>query len=82
MTALKIIMYGTHFLVSLLLIILVVSQTNRSEGLGVVGGSSSTPTRGRAGLDEQLNTYTKWVAIAFMVLSALLYILALKYHWV
>ncbi|MFN3649920.1 MAG: preprotein translocase subunit SecG [Armatimonadota bacterium] len=82
MDVLKIIMYLAHFAVSVLLIILVVSQTSRAEGLGVVGGSSSSPSRGRAGMDEQLQTYTKYVAVAFMVLSAILYILAMKFHWV
>ena len=83
MAVLKFLMYGAHFLVSLILIALVVSQTSKSEGLGAVAGGSSGPSlRGRAGVDEKLAEYTKYAAIAFMVLSALLYILATKFGWV
>jgi protein translocase SecG subunit len=83
MNFLKVLLYGLHFLVSLLLIILVVSQTSRHEGLGIAGGSSSAPTqRGRAGIEEQLQVYTKVVAVIFMALSALLYFMVMKFHWV
>jgi protein translocase SecG subunit len=78
---LKYLMYGLHTIVSILLIVLVVSQTARHEGLGVVGGGSSQQLRGRAGFDEQLQTYTRWAAIAFMILSALLFMFARKFGW-
>lgn len=78
----KFVFFGLHFITSIMLIVLVMSQTSRHEGLGAVGGSSTPPSRGRAGVDEQLQTYTKYVAIAFMILSALLYIFSLKYRWV
>jgi protein translocase SecG subunit len=81
MDVLKFLMYGIHFIVSVVLIGLVVSQHHRSEGLGAVGGSSSAPSRGRAGLDEQLATYTKYTAFAFMLLSAILYMLSMKFNW-
>ena len=81
-TFLKWAMYIIQFISAIGLIALVVSQTDRSEGLGAVGGSSSAPAqRGRAGMDEKLNEYTKYVAFAFLALSLLLYILNLKYHW-
>ena len=81
-TVFKFLLYGIHVIVSIILIGLVVSQTNKSEGLGVVGGGGggSTP-RGRAGLDEQLDKYTQYTAIVFMVLSTILYLMATKYHW-
>ena len=81
MDVLKFLMYGLHFIVSIVLIALVVSQHHRSEGLGAMGGSSGAPTRGRAGMEEQLATYTKYTAFAFMVLSALLYMLSMKFNW-
>ena len=82
-TVFKFLLYGIHVIVSVVLIALVVSQTNKSEGLGVVGGGASgggTP-RGRAGLDEKLDEYTKYTAIVFMALSTILYLMATKYHW-
>ncbi len=79
--ALQIILYGAHFIVSIVLIALVVGQTNRHEGLGVAGGGSGAPIRGRAGIEDQLANYTKFVAIAFMVLSFLVYILGLRFNW-
>jgi len=82
MDALKVVMYLVHFLVSLALIVLVISQTSRHEGLGAVGGSSAPSMRGRAGVDEQLQTYTKYAAVAFMVMSALLDMMATKFNWV
>jgi protein translocase SecG subunit len=81
MTVFKFFMYGIHFLVSIILIALVISQTSKHEGLGVVGGSSGPSLRGRAGLEEQLSTYTKYAAALFMVLSAALFILAKKFGW-
>ena len=71
-------LYGAHALISILLIILVISQTSKHEGLGVAGGGSAPAPRGRAGMDEQLSTYTRYAAIAFMSLSALLYFVSLK----
>lgn len=77
----KYLLYALHFLVSVTLIVLVVSQSHRSEGLGAVSGGSAPVQRGRAGVEEQLATYTKYAAVAFMTLSALLYMLGLKFHW-
>jgi protein translocase SecG subunit len=82
MVVLKVLMYGAHFIVSVILIGLVVSQASKSEGLGAVSGTSSPSLRGRAGVDEKLAEYTRYAAVAFMVLSAILYILATKFGWV
>jgi protein translocase SecG subunit len=79
---LRYLLFGLHTIVSIALIILVVSQSNKAEGLGAVGGSSSASSfRGRAGYEEQMNTYTKYTAFAFMILSVLLYLFALKFSW-
>ena len=77
----KYLLYFVHAVSCLLLIALVVMQTSKAEGLGAVGGSSGPSLRGRAGFEEQLSQYTKYSAFAFMGLSALLYILAQKFHW-
>jgi protein translocase SecG subunit len=62
-----------QFLISIGLIIIVVSQTHKAEGLGTaVGGSSQGSSfRGRAGHEEIINKYTIWLATAFMVISVL-----------
>ena len=78
---LKFVMYGLHTISALVLIGLVVSQTSRHEGLGAVGGSSTPSMRGRAGVEEKLAEYTKYTAIAFMILSLLLYLLGHRFHW-
>jgi protein translocase SecG subunit len=81
MDVFRILMFGLHAIVSILLIGLVVMQTHRSEGLGAMGGSSAPAMRGRAGVEEKLAEYTKYVAAAFMILSALLYLFSLKFNW-
>jgi len=59
------------------LIVLVMSQTTKSEGLtGTIGGKASASFRGKPGLDDKLANLTKWCAIAFMATSALVYYLA------
>jgi len=83
MDVLRILLFSIHAIVSVLLIALVVMQTHRSEGLGAVGGGGSQPSmRGRAGVEEKLAQYTKYVAAVFMILSALLYLFSLKFNWV
>lgn len=59
------------------LIVLVMSQTTKSEGLtGTIGGKASSSFRGKPGIDDKLAGLTKWCAIAFMVASALVYYVA------
>ncbi len=80
LVALKYTVFTLHFLVSLALIILVVSQTSKHEGLGSsVGGAGSTSYRGRPGMEEQLSRYTAYAATAFMFLSLLVFMLVEKF---
>ncbi len=67
-----------QFLISIALIILVVSQTHKAEGLGtaVGGASQGSSFRGRAGHEEIVNKYTAWLAVAFMVISLVSFILS------
>ena len=80
---LRYLIYGLHFLVSVSLIALVISQTTKHEGLGgTIGGSSSSSTfRGRPGFEEQLSRYTAYAATAFMFLSLLVFMLVEK-RWI
>jgi preprotein translocase subunit SecG len=65
-----------QLLVSIGLIIAVVSQTTKHEGLGgTIGGRSSSSFRGRPGLEDQLQRITMYLAIAFMVTCILSFLL-------
>ena len=78
---LKVLLYGLQFLAGIILIVLVVMQTSKSEGLGVVGGGSSPSLRGRAGMEEKLSEYTRYAAGFFMFISLMLFLAASKFHW-
>lgn len=67
-----------QFIVCLALIALVISQTHKAEGLGsaVGGASQGSSFRGRAGHEEILSKYTAWMAVAFMVISLITFVLA------
>lgn len=54
------------------LIGIVMSQATKSEGLtGTIGGKTESAFQGKPGLDERLQEITKWAAISFMVVSAI-----------
>jgi preprotein translocase subunit SecG len=66
-----------QFLVSVGLVLAVVSQTTKHEGLGgTIGGRASGPSfRGRPGVEDQIQKITAYLAVAFMVTSLLSFIL-------
>ncbi len=54
------------------LIAIVMSQATKSEGLtGTIGGKAESAFQGKRGLEERLDEITKWSAITFMAMSAL-----------
>ena len=56
------------------MVIVILMQTTKSEGLsGTIGGKATTTFRGKPGTEEKLSQYTKWTAITFMVTSALVF---------
>ncbi len=62
-------------LCALFLIVLVMSQTTKSEGLsGTIGGQSQSSLRFRPGFEEKLSSITKWTAYLFLLLSFLVYV--------
>jgi protein translocase SecG subunit len=76
---LQIILTVFQLLSAAALIILVMSQTTKSEGLsGTIGGKMTSSFRGKPGADEKLSLFTKYAAISFMVLTALVYYLHIK----
>lgn len=79
MGAIRVIITVFQLLSAAALIILVMSQTTKSEGLsGTIGGKMTSSFRGKPGADEKLSLFTKYSAISFMVLTALVYYLHLK----
>ncbi len=58
---------------ALVLIGIVMSQATKSEGLtGTIGGKAeSSIFQGKPGLEERLGEITKWAAITFLVMSAI-----------
>lgn len=79
MSVIQIILTVFQLLSATALIILVMAQTTKSEGLtGTIGGKMSSSFRGKPGADEKLSLFTKYSAISFMVLTALVYYVHLK----
>ncbi|MDH7601284.1 MAG: preprotein translocase subunit SecG [Armatimonadota bacterium] len=54
------------------LIAIVMSQATKSEGLtGTIGGKAESAFQGKPGFEERLGEITKWAAITFLVMSAI-----------
>ena len=63
---------GLQIISALSLIAIVMSQATKSEGLsGTIGGKSESAFQGKPGFEDKLGEITKWAAITFMVMSAL-----------
>ena len=72
MLAIKALLMVIQGLAAVGMVIVILMQTTKSEGLtGTIGGKASTTFKGKPGTEEKLNTYTRWTAITFMVASAL-----------
>lgn len=57
---------------ALALVGIVMSQATKSEGLtGTIGGKAESAFQGKPGLEDRLQEITKWAAISFMVVSAI-----------
>ncbi len=74
MEVLKIVLTVVYIIVSLALVILVLMQEGKSAGLGSISGAAETywgKNKGRS-MDGMLVKITKWVAVAFILLSVVL----------
>ena len=74
MEFLKIVLTVVYIIVSLALVILVLMQEGKSAGLGSISGAAETywgKNKGRS-MDGMLVKITKWLAIAFILLSVVL----------
>jgi len=62
-----------YFMVCVGLVVAVLLQTTKSEGLsGIIGGSSKSVFKGKKGFEEMLQICTNVLAISFLVLSLVL----------
>ena len=74
MEVLKIVLTVVYIIVSLALVILVLMQEGKSAGLGSISGAAETywgKNKGRY-MDGMLVKITKWLAVAFILLSVVL----------
>lgn len=74
MEVLKIVLTVVYIIVSLALVILVLMQEGKSAGLGSISGAADTywgKNKGRS-MDGMLVKITKWLAVAFILLSVVL----------
>ena len=71
MEILKYVLIGLEILTSIALIVVVLLQSGKESGLGAIAGNSdSYMSKGnRATLDKKLATMTKWVALAWVLLT-------------
>lgn len=72
MNPVQVILLILQALVSIALVIIVVSQTTKNEGLtGSIGGQVSSNFKGKPGFEERLQSWTRMLAVAWMVISIL-----------
>ena len=72
MNAIQIILLILQALISIALVLLVMSQTTKNEGLtGTIGGNVSANFKGKPGFEERLQNYTRYIGIAWFVVSIL-----------
>ena len=72
MQVIQIILLVLQALVSLAFILIVMSQTTKNEGLtGTIGGNISANFKGKPGFEEQLQSYTRYLGIAWFAISIL-----------
>ena len=74
MEVLKIVLTVVYIIVSIALVILVLMQEGKRAGLGSISGAAETywgKNKGRS-MDGMLVKITKWLAVAFILLSVVL----------
>lgn len=71
--------YGVEIILSIVMILVIVLQTTKSEGLsGIIGGKMSSTISGKSQIDQLLERLTRWVAIAWFVVCLLM--IYMYYH--
>ena len=75
MEVLKIILTVLEVIASLIMVVVVLMQSGKESGLsGAIAGNSESymSKSGKGGLDKMLASATKWVALAWIVLTLVL----------
>ncbi|MCD4785946.1 MAG: preprotein translocase subunit SecG [Candidatus Eremiobacteraeota bacterium] len=68
-----------YFLVCVGLVVTVLLQTTKSEGLsGIIGGAAQSVFKGKKGFEDRLKEATTVLAVSFIVLSLLLSIVVFR----
>ncbi len=78
MEVVKIILTVFEVIASLALIVVVMMQSGKEAGLGAIAGNSDSymSKNGMGGLDKLLASATKWVALAWVLLTLVLALMA------
>jgi len=72
MEAVKDIVAVLQVLLSLALILIVMAQTTKSEGLsGTIGGQVTSSFKGKPGMDEQIRKYTVYVSFTWFLVTVI-----------
>ena len=72
MDVVKYILIGLEVLASVALILVVLFQSGKEAGLsGAISGNSDSylSKNGKANMDKKLATYTKWIALVWVLLT-------------
>ena len=81
MFAIQIILLALQALISLAFILIVMSQTTKNEGLtGTIGGNISANFKGKPGFEERLQSYTRYLGVAWFAISIIVGI-AFRNNW-
>lgn len=72
MTWYQIVLLLLQFIVGISLILIVLSQTSKNEGLtGSIGGNMPSNFKGKPGFEERLKMYTRNLGVAWFLVSIL-----------
>ena len=72
LTIIKIAMEAVLTLLSIVLIVLVATQTSKNEGFGTIGVPTPTNFKGKPGYEERMKLYTRYIAIAWIGIGFIL----------
>jgi len=62
-------------LLSVMLVVLVATQSSKNEGFGTIGVPTPTNFKGKPGYEERMKLYTRYIAIAWLGCGFLLTIM-------
>ena len=70
------VLIAIQLLSAIALIALIASQTSKQEGMGgVIGGQTSSAFGGKSMWEQQLDKFTKYIAVTFFAISTLISVL-------